>query len=98
MFGSSLRVLHLRQCWRAGLSGFWLALIIISSAAVARAQIGGVDTDPADPGNGGKNTIQGILYYSDGRRLDRRVRLKLHSIYVEQFAMSDDSGAFSFRQ
>jgi len=98
MFGSSLRVLHLRQCWRAGLSGFWLALIIISSAAVARAQIGGVDTDSGDPGNAGKNTIQGILYYSDGRRLDRRVRLKLHSIYFEQFTMSDDSGAFSFRQ
>jgi len=98
MFGSSLRVLHLRQRWRAGLSCFWLALIIISSAAAARAQVGGVDNDPGDLGNGGKNTIQGSLYYSDGRRVDRRIRLKLHSIYVEQFTMSDDNGAFSFRQ
>lgn len=68
-------------------------------ATSATAQMGGIDTDPGDPGTGGKNTIQGNIYYPGGRRLDRRAKVKLRSILgIEQFTLTDDSGAFAFRR
>ena len=95
MLGSSLCVLRWRRCARVALPAF-LALVI--NASPAHAQMGGVDTDPGDPGTGGKNTIQGSLFYVDGRRVDRRVKLKLRSIHVDQFTMCDETGAFTFRR
>jgi tetratricopeptide (TPR) repeat protein len=62
----------------------------------ASAQMGGIDTDRGDLGTGGRNTIQGTIFYANGRRLDRRVKVKLRSMYGEQFRIADDSGAFSF--
>ncbi|MGA9773265.1 MAG: tetratricopeptide repeat protein [Blastocatellia bacterium] len=64
----------------------------------ARAQVGGIDSDPGDPGTGGRNTLRGNIYYANGRRADKRVKVKLRSPYGEQFTMSDDSGSFSFRR
>ncbi|HEX8184818.1 MAG TPA: tetratricopeptide repeat protein, partial [Blastocatellia bacterium] len=58
--------------------------------------MGGIDTDRGDLGTGGRNTIQGTIFYANGRRLDRRVKVKLRSMYGEQFRIADDSGAFSF--
>jgi len=61
--------------------------------------MGGVDSDPGDPGTGGRNTIQGSIFLPGGRRMDRRVKIKLIGISGgEQFRMSDDSGAFSFKR
>jgi predicted Zn-dependent protease len=63
----------------------------------ANAQMGGIDSDPGDPGTGGKNTIQGSIFLPGGRRLDRRAKVKLVGIGgADQFRLSDDSGAFSF--
>ncbi|MBI3650365.1 MAG: tetratricopeptide repeat protein [Acidobacteria bacterium] len=68
-------------------------------AGVAQAQIGGIDSDPGDPGSGGKNTIKGNVYYPGGRRLDIRAKVKLRSLFGgEQFTLTDDNGAFSFRR
>lgn len=67
--------------------------------ATARAQVGGIDPDPGDPGTGGKNTIQGRIFLPGGQRLDRRVKVKLRGLASsEQFQMSDDNGQFSFRR
>ena len=75
-----------------------ICLIAISASPV-RAQVGGVDTDPGDPGTGGKNTIQGRIFVRGGSRLDRRAKVKLRGLSGgDQFVMSDDSGAFSFRR
>src|SRR5437763_11119351 len=65
----------------------------------AQAQMGGIDSDPGNPGTGGKNTIQGNIFYPDGRRLDRRAKVRLRSIMSgDLFIMTDDNGAFTFRR
>jgi len=73
-------------------------LLIVLCAGSSCAQVGGIDPDPGDPGTGGRNTIQGTIFVSNGRRLDRRAKVRLRSINGDQFMMSDDSGAFSFRR
>lgn len=74
------------------------ALLIAFFVSSARAQVGGIDPDPGDPGTGGRNTIQGTIFLANGRRLDRRAKVRLRSMNGDQFVMSDDSGAFSFRR
>lgn len=74
-------------------------LLVTVCSTTARAQVGGIDSDPGDPGTGGKSTIQGTIFLPGGQRLDRRVKVKLTGLAnVEQFQISDDSGAFSFRR
>lgn len=71
----------------------------LSWAPTALAQVGGIDSDPGDRGTGGQNTIQGTIFVSTGRKLDRRVKVKLTGLAGgEQFQMSDDNGAFTFRR
>jgi Tfp pilus assembly protein PilF len=73
-------------------------LFLLCSAPWTAAQVGGIDTDPGS-GMGGKNTIQGNVYYSSGRRLDKRAKVRLRSLAAgELFTMTDDNGAFSFRR
>src|SRR5215510_12624146 len=98
MLGSSPFALRSVNCGRARLFLIGTALALAINATVSLAQIGGIDTDPGDRGTGGKNTIQGNLFLPNGRRLDRRIKLRLRSIYVEQFTMSDEARAFSFRR
>lgn len=74
------------------------AMLIILCATMASAQIGGIDSDPGDPGTGGKHMIQGMIFYENGRRLDRRAKVRLRSLSMENFVMSDDTGSFSFRR
>lgn len=75
------------------------ALLVPVCADASRAQIGGIDSDPGDPGTGGRNTIQGNVYFANGRRVDRRIKVRLRGITGgDQFTMSDDNGAFSFRR
>lgn len=75
------------------------ALVIVLSATGTRAQIGGIDPDPGDKGTGGRNTLQGTIFLPGGNRMDRRVKVKLTGLASgEQFQLSDDSGAFTFRR
>lgn len=77
----------------------WFLLMLLSGATITYGQMGGIDTDPGDPGTGGKNQIQGTLYYPGGRRLDVRAKVRLRSLLgTEQFTMSDENGAFTFRR
>lgn len=96
-----MRLATLRaRCMRRRLFSMLAALCAISFIVCtepARAQMGGIDSNPGDRGTGGRNTIQGSIYLPGGRRLDRRVKVKLRSLYGEMFRMSDDTGAFSFR-
>jgi Tfp pilus assembly protein PilF len=72
-------------------------LIAGASATDALAQMGGVDSDPGDPGTGGRNTISGSIFLPGGRRLDRRAKVQLTGLAGGAlFRLSDDSGAFSF--
>jgi len=65
----------------------------------ARAQMGGMEIDPSDPGTGGRNAIQGNIFYPSGRRLDKRVRITLASVSRSDMStMSDDNGSFAFRR
>ena len=98
MLGSSLCVLRWRRCVRVAMPALCASFAITISASPALGQMGGVDTDPGDPGTGGKNTIQGSLFYVDGRRVDRRLKLRLRSIHIDQFTTCDETGAFSFRR
>jgi Tfp pilus assembly protein PilF len=76
-----------------------VGLFLLTYSPVATAQMGGVDTDPGDLGTGGSNQIQGSVFYPGGRRLDFRAKVKLRGLVgAEQFTMSDDNGAFTFRR
>src|SRR6266851_3036436 len=80
-------------------AALFAALLVTLGAAPVRAQTGGIDSDPGDPGTGGKHSIQGRVFVRGGGRLDRRAKVKLRSLNSgEQFQMSDDSGAFTFRR
>ncbi len=78
--------------------GLAALLLLLGSASLAPAQMGGIDTDPVS-GMGGKNMIQGSVFYPGGRRLDKRAKVLLRSLAAgEMFTMTDDNGAFSFRR
>src|SRR5437762_4604140 len=68
-------------------------------AGSSLAQMGGIDPNPASPGTGGRNVIEGRLYYPSGRNVDRRFKVQLESIRGgDFFTIADDTGAFSFRR
>jgi tetratricopeptide (TPR) repeat protein len=74
-------------------------LITVVCSGAAQAQSEGIDTDPGDRGTGGRNNIQGTIYLPGGRRMDRRVKVKLRSNFSgEQFQYSDENGTFMFRR
>jgi Tfp pilus assembly protein PilF len=76
-----------------------VVLLLMIASPPARAQMGGIDSDPGDLGTGGRNQIQGRIFYPGGRRLDVRAKVKLRSVGGgEQFTMTDDNGAFTFRR
>jgi Tfp pilus assembly protein PilF len=76
----------------------WSLLLTGLGAAAARAQTdGGVES--GDLGTGGRHTIQGRLYLPSGRKLDRRVRVRLSGVRGgENSTLTDDNGAFTFRR
>ncbi|MGH9900596.1 MAG: tetratricopeptide repeat protein [Pyrinomonadaceae bacterium] len=76
------------------------AVLIPLLAHTARAQSeAGIDSDPADPGTGGRNTIQGRVYLPSGRRLEKRLRVRLNSVRGGEYSTTtDDNGAFTFRR
>src|SRR5713101_7969734 len=90
--------LRARKRERLAMLASGAAMLIFLCATMASAQVGGIDPDPGG-GTGGVNTIQGTIFLQGGKRLDRRAKVKLTGLASgEQFQMSDDSGAFSFRR
>lgn len=76
-----------------------LMLFPMLFATLAAAQMGGIDPDPSSPGNGGRNVIEGRIYYPSGRNVDKRFKVHLVGIRGgDFFTMADDTGAFSFRR
>ena len=75
-------------------------LLVIGCAALIRGQSDpGIDTDVGNPGLGGRNTIQGQIYYPSGRPLDKRVTIRMTSVRGGASAtMSNDNGSFVFRR
>lgn len=48
---------------------------------------------------GGNNSIQGSIIYPSGRRLDKKLQVRISSVRGIDFStMSDDNGSFSFRR
>jgi tetratricopeptide (TPR) repeat protein len=93
---SRVRQVHRRQRW------FSFSCVLVLNAifaASSQAQMGGVDSDPGSRGTGGRNTIEGRIYYPSGRNVDKRLKVKLIGIRGDDFfTMADDTGAFSFRR
>lgn len=76
-----------------------LILLTLFFAGNSRAQMGGIDPDPGSRGTGGRNTIEGRIYYPSGRNVDKRLKVRLTSVRGgDFFTLSDDTGAFSFRR
>jgi Flp pilus assembly protein TadD len=74
-------------------------MFLLTFATAARSQTGGIDFDPGDPGTGGRNAIQGSVYYPSGRRLDKRIRVRLDTFREgELTTLTDDNGSFAFRR
>jgi tetratricopeptide (TPR) repeat protein len=76
----------------------YVILLILLFNTPSYSQIGGIDSDPSDRGTGGQNMIQGNIYFPSGRRLDKRIRVRLSSIRGDFSTLTDDNGAFSFRR
>jgi hypothetical protein len=79
----------------------WLAALLAFGlcAVAARAQTGDGLPDPGDLGTGGRHVIQGRLYLPSGRKLDRRLRVRLSGVGGgENTTLTDDNGAFTFRR
>jgi Tfp pilus assembly protein PilF len=67
-------------------------------ALTAAAQTDGA-VESGDLGTGGRHIIQGRLYLPTGRKLDRRLRVRLSGVRGgEHSTLTDDNGAFIFRR
>src|SRR5215213_2909313 len=67
-------------------------------AVAARAQTEDGLPDAGEIGTGGRHVIQGRLYLPSGRKLDRRLRVRLSGVGGERSTLTDDNGAFTFRR
>src|SRR5215204_6534534 len=75
-----------------------LAALVLCAAA-AKAQTSDGLPDPGEIGTGGHHVIQGRLYLPSGRKLDRRLRVRLLGVGGgENTTLTDDNGAFTFRR
>lgn len=98
MLLEKLRIYNLRYVSQACLP----VLLVFLLAIAVQAQIGGIDSDP-DQGIGSRgaarNTIQGRIHFPSGRMLDRRLKVRIAGATGgELFAMTDESGSFTFRR
>jgi Tfp pilus assembly protein PilF len=67
-------------------------------AVAARAQTSDGLPDSGEIGTGGQHVIQGRLYLPSGRKLDRRLRVRVSGVGGERSTLTDDNGAFTFRR
>src|SRR5215469_11904090 len=51
------------------------ALVVVPSSGYSQAR--DMSQDPSDIGNGGRSTIQGNVYYPGGRKVDKRIPVRL---------------------
>jgi Tfp pilus assembly protein PilF len=76
-----------------------LLLVVVLSVVAARAQTEDGLPDPGELGTGGRHVIQGRLYLPSGRKLDRRLRVRLSGVGGgNNSTLTDDNGAFTFRR
>ncbi|MFL6332712.1 MAG: tetratricopeptide repeat protein [Pyrinomonadaceae bacterium] len=79
----------------------WLAALValVLCAVATRAQTDDGLPDPGELGTGGRHVIQGRLYLPSGRKLDRRLRVRLSGVGGgNNSTLTDDNGAFTFRR
>lgn len=76
---------------------FYAALLslVFSLNVLAQSDVPGAQTAA---GNGGQNTIQGDIMTPEGKRLDRPVMVRMHSMRGELSTTSNGNGSFQFRQ
>jgi Tfp pilus assembly protein PilF len=73
---------------------FAAALVLLASAAPARAQGSGIDS----MGNGGKHSIRGRIFFPSGRRMDSGLKIRLESTgFGDITIISDANGSFNFQ-
>ncbi|HEV2763234.1 MAG TPA: tetratricopeptide repeat protein [Pyrinomonadaceae bacterium] len=72
------------------------ALLAVFLCQTVRAQSDSLGA--SDTGMGGRHTIEGRIFLPSGRRVERRMRVRLSSSKGESHMMSDDNGAFTFRR
>jgi tetratricopeptide (TPR) repeat protein len=73
---------------------FLFFLILIPLTESSAQSSGGTDT----MGTGGRNTIQGRIYFPSGRQADVRAKVKLETVAFSNLTViADADGAFSFR-
>lgn len=95
MFSLTPHMVH-----RGRLASFYLAILfVLVLPIVTLAQIGGIDPDPGSPGTGGRNTIEGRIYYPSGQTVDKRLKVRMSGLRGgDFFTRCDDNGVFSFRR
>jgi len=79
----------------------WTLFLFVSFATAGSAQIRNpeIDNDPVSGFRRGTNTIEGQVFDSSGKPLNRRCTVRLSSVNVGDFStMTDDSGLFTFRR
>lgn len=82
---------------RANLHTPLLCILILVTACVAvRAQPGGVGSTRGLPTSGGSNTIQGRVYFPEGRPPDRGFRVTLEGNEESKTTQTDQDGGFRF--
>src|SRR5229473_398508 len=88
---------------RARLAGLFFrglfVLLLFMPAANAQIRSPEIDSDPASGLTRGTNTIEGLVYDSSGRPLNKRCTVRLSGVHVGEFStLSDDNGLFTFRR
>lgn len=79
---------------------FVIALFLLTAApSLVYGQFGGIDADRGDRGTGGKDSIQGHIYFPSGRTVDRHLNVTLSSVTSgTRTILADDNGEFIFRR
>ena len=76
-----------------------VALTFFAPAAKSQIRSSDIDSDPSSGLRRGTNTIEGQVFDSSGRPLNKRCTVRLSSVNVGEFStMTNDSGLFTFRR
>lgn len=77
----------------------WLTMLLAVVCCVSSSAQNEGGVESGELGTGGRHTIQGRLFLPSGRKLDRRVRVRLSGVRGgENSTLTDDNGAFTFRR
>src|SRR5712691_13249654 len=97
MVYASIRTQTARRA--AFLSCVLFLLLLLFAAANAQIRSPEIDSDPASGLTRGTNTIEGQIYDSSGRPLNKRFTVRLSSVNVGEFStLTDDYGLFTFHR